>query len=410
MSNKKINVLVHPSDRTGVGYFRSTNPHMALENQYPDEFHVDIDYEPNFDNEEWLSKYDIVHFHRQIGAFENMPKIVEKCKRLGITLIMDIDDYWSPGTHHPAYQIIKTNGIDKGILENIKLTEHVITTTSLFAKEISRFNKNVHILPNAIDPNERQFKPKPTKSDRIRIGWLGGSSHLNDLKILEGVVSKIKSAGLIDKVQFVLCGFDVRGTITNINEQTGEQTVRNIEPHESVWTKYEQIFTDNYKTVSEEYKKHLLKYNKEDYADVENEPYRRVWTKPINSYANNYNLFDISLAPLEENIFNKSKSQLKVIEAAFHNKALLAQDFGPYQLDCKNVYQKGGELDLTGNAFLIPTSKNRKFWDKHLIKLINNPDMIKTIADNLTNSVCPNYSMEAVTEKRRELYKKLLKK
>jgi hypothetical protein len=38
----------------GVSYFRSTKPHIALENNYPDEFHVDVDYEPQIDNDEWL--------------------------------------------------------------------------------------------------------------------------------------------------------------------------------------------------------------------------------------------------------------------------------------------------------------------------------------------------------------------
>jgi hypothetical protein len=44
---KKIKVLVVPSDRTGVGYFRSTNPHIALENLYSDEFSIDIDMNHN---------------------------------------------------------------------------------------------------------------------------------------------------------------------------------------------------------------------------------------------------------------------------------------------------------------------------------------------------------------------------
>ena len=82
-----------------------------------------------------------------------------------------------------------------------------------------------------------------------------------------------------------------------------------------MWYKYEQIFTDNYDIVSEEYKKfstYLLR--KVNMKNVKNEPYRRVWTKPITSYASNYDMFDISIAPLKESIFNKVKSQLKVIE------------------------------------------------------------------------------------------------
>jgi hypothetical protein len=71
---------------------------------------------------------------------------------------------------------------------------------------------------------------------------------------------------------------------------------------------YEKIFTDDYKTISPEYKDFLMKFTQTEYADIANEPYRRVWTKPISTYALNYNLFDISLAPLDE-LFNKVKSQ-----------------------------------------------------------------------------------------------------
>ena len=35
-----------------------------------------------------------------------------------------------------------------------------------------------------------------------------------------------------------------------INKQTGEQTQRPIKPHETVWVRYEEIFTDNYKIIS----------------------------------------------------------------------------------------------------------------------------------------------------------------
>ena len=123
---------------------------------------------------------------------------------------------------------------------------------------------------------------------------------------------------------------------------------------ESVWFKYEQIFTDNFTIVSPEYREYLLNFKQEEYKDVANEPYRRVWTKPITSYASNYNLFDISLAPLEENLFNKVKSQLKVIEAGFHKKAIIAQDFGPYQIDLVNAYERGGKI--TAGFHPVPVS------------------------------------------------------
>lgn len=46
----KIKVLVLPSDKTGVGKFRSVDPHVCLQNNHSDEFHIDIDYEPKIND------------------------------------------------------------------------------------------------------------------------------------------------------------------------------------------------------------------------------------------------------------------------------------------------------------------------------------------------------------------------
>jgi glycosyltransferase involved in cell wall biosynthesis len=409
-SMKKLKVLVVPSDRTGVSYFRSTNPHIALENKYPDEFHIDVDYEPQLNNDNWLKQYDIIHYHRTLGPYEQMEALIQKFESLGIISIMDLDDYWAPGTHHPAYHLIKNAEIDKKIVANLKVAKNVTTTTSLFAEEIAKFNKNVFVLPNAIDPTEKQFTPNLEKSDRIRIGWLGGSSHLKDLEILNGIVGRLRVDGLLDKVQFVLCGFDTRGTHTVIDHSTGEQKTRPITPMESVWFKYEQIFTDNYQTVSPEYKDFLMKFSQEEYPNIANEAYRRVWTKPISTYASNYNLFDISLAPLEENIFNKVKSQLKVIEAGFHHKAIIAQNFGPYKIDLNNAIQYGGGFDMTANGILVDSNKNHKDWYTSIKKLIQNPEVVTALQENLHNTVKDTYSMDKVTEDRRALYLDLISK
>jgi glycosyltransferase involved in cell wall biosynthesis len=425
---KKLKILVMPSDRTGVSYFRSTNPHIALENNYPDEFHVDVEYEPQLDNDEWLKQYDIIHYHRTCGQYEQMLVMNKKLNELGIVSIMDLDDHWSPGSHHPAYHIIRQAELDKKIVENLKMAQNITTTTPIFAAEIAKLNKNVYVLPNAIDPTDSQFTPNLEPSNgRVRIGWLGGSSHKYDLENLNGLVSKLKSSGLLDKIQLVLCGFDLRGQHTDIitivdpvtnkpiiDPATGkpktEQKLRDILPKESVWYQYERIFTDDYKSISPEYKDFLLKFKNEEFPNVSNEPYRRVWTKHISTYANNYNLFDISLAPIEDNMFNKVKSQLKVIEAGFHRKAIIAQNVGPYQIDLTNAIQYGGGLDLTANAILIDKNKNHKDWFVAIKKLIENPELVKTLQANLYETVKDTYSINKVTENRRALYLELISK
>ena len=374
---------------------------------YPDDFHVDIDYEPRINDVSYWKKYQIVHAHRTIGQDYNISaQLIEFIKSLGIVVIVDLDDYWLPTVEHPIHSIIVQNKIDERIKSNLRAASYVTTTTQIFADEIKKLNKNVEVFPNAINPNELQFNQPTPPSDKIRVGWLGGSSHLHDLGLLGDFVQK--NSDINDKLQYVICGFDTRGTVTEINPQTGEQKQRDIKPEETVWARYEEIFTGNYKTVDDNYKKHLLEFKESDYVSNDELSYVRVWTKPVTSYAMNYSKFDISLAPIKNHIFNRMKSQLKVIEAGFYKKALIASEIGPYTIDLVHCL-KNGEFNEEGNAILIPESRNHSDWSKAIKKLVQNPHMIKELGERLYNSVKDKYDLNIVTKNRAEFYKSLIK-
>ena len=151
----KIKVLVVPSDRTGVGKFRSVDPHIFLQKQFPNEFHIDIDYEPNMNDLNYWKNYQIVHFHRTITPdYDKSVSFVEVLNMMGIVTIMDLDDYWLPTKDHPIHDLVVVNKIHEKIVANLKVAKWVITTTGLFANEIKKHNKNVIVLPNAINPKE----------------------------------------------------------------------------------------------------------------------------------------------------------------------------------------------------------------------------------------------------------------
>jgi len=403
---KKIKVLVLPSDRTGVGKFRSVDPHVMLQNNHVDDFHVDIDYDPRINDDNYWRQYDIVHFHRSIGQdYNQAPLIIQKLNSMGIVTIMDLDDYWLPTKEHPVHQLVLQNKLHEKILANMRVAGHVITTTSIFATEISKYNKNVYVLPNAINPNEPQFQSETKPSDKLRFGWLGGSSHLHDLKLLDGFSSKLSN--LKDKYSLYLCGFDTRGTVTEINQQTGEQKQRPIKPEETVWARYEEIFTENYTMVTPEHKQFLMKFKEEEYVSDVIPFYNRVWTKPVTSYASNYRLFDVSLAPIKNHIFNRVKSQLKVIEAGFYKKAIIASNIGPYTIDLKHALKNGEFTD--GNALLVDEVRNHSDWAKNMKKLIENPNFAYDLGQRLYETVKDTYDLNKVTRDRAELYKTLVK-
>jgi glycosyltransferase involved in cell wall biosynthesis len=373
---------------------------------YPTDFHVDINYNPPMDDINFWKQYQIVHAHRSIGQNYNVvPDFIKKLKSEGIVVIVDLDDYWLPGIEHPIHSLIVQDKIHEKIMANLKVASYVTTTTSIFADEIRKLNRNVVIFPNAINPDEPQFKEPNESSDRIRIGWLGGSSHLHDLKLLQGFVQK--NINLKDKVQYVLCGFDTRGSVTEINQTTGERKQRPIRPKETVWARYEEIFTSNYQIVDPTYKNFLMEFKEGEYENISSQSYRRVWTKHINTYATNYSKFDISMAPIKNHIFNRVKSQLKVIEAGFYKKALIASEVGPYTIDLKHSLEFGKFVD--GNALLVKEERNHSDWAKYIKTLVHNPNLITDLGERLYESVKDKYDLRNVTKTRAEWYKTLIK-
>lgn len=403
----KVKVLVIPSDRTGVGKFRSVDPHVALQNLYGDEFHVDIIYEPQYDDLNFFKNYDIVSYHRSIGPdFDKSQVLAKQLKNLGIPTVCDIDDYWLPGREHPIHDIIKFHKVNEKIVASLKEAQYVSTTTTLFASEIKKIQKNVVIFPNAIDPNEPQFKEPTIPSDKLRFGWLGGSSHLHDLQLLNDSIGKLHPYK--DKLKFVVCGFDTRGTVTEINKVTGEHIKRNIKPEETVWASYEKIFTQNFSYISDDYKNYLLKYSQDEEYNHVNESYHRVWTQPVTSYAKNYSNFDVSLAPIKNHMFNRMKSQLKVIEAGFYKKALIASNLGPYTIDLKHAFKFGNFVD-GGNALLVDENRNHSDWAKNITLLLKNPNLVIDLGEKLYETVKDKYNLNNVAKERRDFYLSITK-
>ncbi len=244
-------------------------------------------------------------------------------------------------------------------------------------------------------------------------GMWCGNSHLLDLKLMENSFNLLHSnEELKDKYQTILSGFDVRGIITQINED-GTQKQLKMEPHQSIWYEFEKILSANYKAIQDdpEYIKWLKNYKTGEYPNVLSKTYVRRNTLPLTKYATHYDYIDVALAPLDEfdivtkpngqivkqpNIFNKVKSELKIIEAGMKKKALIAQDFGIY----KEL------LNHEDTALLV--SKNDKGWYQAMRRLILEPELREKLANNLHNFVKDKYDIKNVTKDRVEIYKQIL--
>jgi len=147
-----------------------------------------------------LPMYDLVFIHRESCPFG--PPIFEwlicKFKK---AIIYDFDDAVFLENYNLAnkfYRFFKFPSKTKDIIR----MSAVVIVPNLFLKEyVSKFNKNVHILPTPIDSDK--FKITKRASDKVVIGWIGSFTTAPYLKLIFNVMQELSK-----KYKFTLkiCG------------------------------------------------------------------------------------------------------------------------------------------------------------------------------------------------------------
>lgn len=369
-----INILVVTQPKpTGLTYHRQTVPHVHLIKNYS-EFNVDYTFDISKATKEDLSKYQIVCFLRLVNDGNDVIKIINKCKGAGCKVVVDIDDFWYLDRFHHLNKTYKKYDIPQQTVIGLRNADLITTTTSYFADRISEINSSVEVLANSIDPSEPQFKVEPISSKRIRMGWIGGVYHYGDVRMMKEDFKYIWENVDNKNFQFCLGGYNPNKDYIDI----------------------EKIFTNNYSNLDDNYKDYLSK-QKQSFNDKisEIEPYKRLWGKDVFNYAKLYNEIDIALIPLQENIFNGFKSQLKIIEAGWFGKPIIVSNVYPYKLDCTNE-----------NSYLIDNN-NPLEWGKTIERVLNNKEEREEKAQALNELIKEKYVIDVVNKKRSEIYKRL---
>ena len=332
-----INILVLNSDVDGVGYFRLLNPHLCLQDK---DIHIDIRLltdstlpllDPNF-----LSKYQILVYNKMIQFTDNVKEVYffNLLKQLNIKIVYDIDDNWKLDNTHINYKNWVKNKSGEKIEEILKRVDVVTTTTEIFATEIRKLNKNVLVVPNALNKKEHQWSVPKIESNRLRFIWGGGIAHKVDLALIKDDFKKFDK-DFINRAQMIMCGYDLRIKLPNggIKKDTHNR---------SQWGMFENIFSNKGKYINSLEYQNFLKTSdnfddddnygfREEYLD---NFYQRRHTKPIGWYGTMYREADIGLAPLKDKHgFNRMKSQLKLIEAGAWGIPVIMSKTGPYMID-----------------------------------------------------------------------------
>lgn len=265
----------------------------------------------------WVVKY--------IEDFKTANLIAWMRNKTGATLVVDVDDnVWQVPYGNATLNNMEAH-TKRGImtLELIKAADALTVSTEPLKILLKKFNSKIGVIPNLIEPKDWKFKRK--KHDKIRIGWIYSHTHIPDIKVIKGALNKIKDK-YGDKVEIVIFG--------------SKLDVFEFEP-----THYWGV----------------------KFAD---------YPKKLAEIA-----LDISVCPLEDNEFNRCKSNIKWMESSLSGAAVVASKVYPYEYSIEH-----------GKTGYLATSENQ--WVKHISNLIENEDKRKEIVANAKKVILEKYNID----------------
>lgn len=303
--------------------------------------------------DEFLDWPDVVVFGRAYPNQYDPVKWMREFKKRGKRIVYDMDDdFWQVRKDNPSVRV--SNALKDQYEGMIAEADAIITPSKVLAKKIKKLTKKpIHIAPNAIDKDWYQIRPKMDKP--LTIGYMGAASHWKDLQIIGEVLTELGK-----KHQFLFSIYGLEG-----------------EPLEAVMYYYRKTLENNFAPEKNDYYQSALDFYKQlDGLKMFHIPFMPPELHPHTlSRAD----FDIGLAPLEDNEFNRGKSCIKFYEYAGVGTAVLASDVLPYKDEVKY------------------TAKNtKKDWMKKLEKLIVDADFRNKLAVEQREWVLQNRSTDVI--------------
>lgn len=110
-----------------------------------------------------------------------------------IPVVTEIDDnILSTPTYNPADGVYRPGSAFRSLaIEQFKMSDAMIVSTPYLAEVYGEFNANIHVVPNSLDFRIWDNLKHRRNQDDVKIGWAGGASHEDDLKLIEPVVHAI---------------------------------------------------------------------------------------------------------------------------------------------------------------------------------------------------------------------------
>jgi glycosyltransferase involved in cell wall biosynthesis len=336
--DKIIQVLGVTQKQSGCGWHRVTLPLAFMPDSYN---HI-----CNHPTKEILEErnFELLLFNR----FSQFDTDWDETKK-HFKVVMDLDDDWELPYNHPLYPFYEPQ--KKRVVNNIFNADLITCTNERIANKVSKINKNVIVLPNALPYGEHQYTSDKYESDKTRIFWAGGSTHMDDIKLLANPFKRLSS---LPNIEMVLGGYTDTDPISK-----------------KYWDKVHSMFSNGNKLAN-----------------------RKLNSELPTNYMEHFKHADIMVVPLQNSQWHASKSNLKLLEAAAKKLAVVVSDVEPYNID---------------KDAPVLWVKSQADWFKHISYLVNNPNERIKLGEDLFEWAKNKFNNERINQTRRKAFGDLIK-
>lgn len=324
-------------DDGGCGYYRCALPAQYLRKHGLMNAITDL----RVTNQKHIDQADIVVF-QEIGSTSALEafRYAQSQKKAVVVEVDDLLHMVSP--NNPGYSAWNpaTLFIHRAT-EKMKKAFAMTVSTAQLARDYAPYNENIYVLPNFL-PQDKWDQPIVKRNDgTIRIGWAGGNSHFDDLKMMVPVLEKIIKE-YDGKVRFEMMGM-------NKHELKG------------IFDRFEHFIDECSKC---NYKGELMAWEGQPLNDYPTVLATHGW--------------DIAIAPVVDTAFNNAKSDLKLKEYGALQIPVVASKVTPYE-DAKKA------------GCSVVLAENFKEWYTSLKELIDSPEKRAQMVQENTDWVEKNW-------------------
>jgi len=307
---KRVLFMLTSEEKLAGTYFRVMLPCYYLQQNYRDVFATAV---PCWNDV--FTESDIEHADLLVYFLwhKNMLESMKYAKTKGKKVVYDTDDNTANITPVSMwYDEIAQKQTAEALKEAIGIADLVSVTTNELKKELLLFNKNVSVLPNKLDLNLPAWNLRKENLNRNVVMWAGSLSHRNDLLEYSGAITRaVKETNSL----FMLCGYRESFEM-KIADKDGKLLTAPTKVHNKDWDNVLNAFSS---------------LGKENFGVIE--------VLPIEQYPSIYSQASICVAPLKDTKINRSRSNLKALEAWGYSLPIVVSDLPPYancvnEVDC----------------------------------------------------------------------------